>query len=170
MVNVGSISSMANMLLGQVGVAHRFCVVIDDSRYDIGDWEKASGLSVTWEPCVYRAGDMGNDYQLYPGLTKYENIKLTRAACGDSQVVQKWLADTAKKAKPLTGAIALVDWLGFPTIQWQLKEFFPIRWSIVDFDAGGGKIASETLELAHTGFLDDSVVQPSTGGRSLTGW
>jgi phage tail-like protein len=169
-VRVGAVTSAVNSIFGQVGLAHRFCVVVDHSQFALGDWEKASGLSVSWESCTHRVGDMGNDFLMYPGLTKYENIKLTRAACGDSQTVQDWLAETAKSPQPLTGAIALVDWLGMPIVQWKLKEFIPVGWSIVDFDTGGGTVARETLQLAHTGFLQDDVAQPSAGGRSLAGW
>jgi hypothetical protein len=41
-------------------------------------------------------------------------------------------------------------------VVWQLNEFFPIAWSISDFDAEQGKPAIETLELVHGGFLFDA--------------
>jgi phage tail-like protein len=150
------VSSALGNVLAPVSMAHHFLVAIDDPTYDLGTWSKVSGLSVSWARCEYRAVDPGNQLWVLPGNSKYENIKLSRAACPDSQIVQQWLAQTTTNPAPLSGAIMLVDWAGIPVVQWTLTQFFPIGWSIVDFDAETGKPAIETLELAHTGFLDDS--------------
>ncbi|HEX3707939.1 MAG TPA: phage tail protein [Mycobacteriales bacterium] len=146
-----------NAALGLNGMSHKFVVRIDNASYDLGTWTKASGLSVNWDVCQYRAGDHGNAVWIYPGMSKYETIKLTRQACIDSVVVQKWLTTTSKSPQPLTGAIALVNWMGLTIVTWELKQFFPVGWSIAEFDAGTGKAITETLQLAHTGFLDDEV-------------
>lgn len=140
---------------GVVSMNHRFAVAIDPSKYDLGSWASASGLSVRWNLAEYRSGDQGNSYWIYPGRTKYENIKLRRAACSDSATVQKWLQSTSRSAKPFCGSVQLIDWLGFPVVEWRLAEFFPVGWSITEFDASAAKPALETLELAHTGFLSD---------------
>lgn len=140
---------------GVVSMNHRFAVAIDPSRYDLGSWASASGLSVRWNVAEFKVGDRPNYTWILPGTTKYENIKLRRAACSDSATVQAWLKDTSRSAAPLCGSIQLIDWLGFPVVEWQLKEFFPVSWSIAEFDAAAAKPALETLELAHTGFLAD---------------
>ncbi|MER6462020.1 phage tail protein [Streptomyces sp. NPDC001288] len=154
---------------GSVSVARRFRVAIDESTYDLGTWANASGLSVTWDTCEYRTGDKWNHPLIYPGIPRYQRIKLSRAACHDSQTVQQWLRDTARRNKPLTGAVALVDWLGQATVTWELREFFPAGWGISEFNAAGGHVAMETLELAHTGFLDDQFApDAATGGSAGT--
>jgi phage tail-like protein len=149
-----------------LGLAHQFVVSIDNSSYNFGSWSKATGLSVTWDVCEYRTGDAGNAVQVYPGMTKYQRIKLSRAACIDSAVVQTWLKSTSLNCQPLSGAIYMVAKpmaiLGMepsiPIVTWLLREFFPVGWSITDFEAGSsGNVAIETLELVHTGFLDDQV-------------
>jgi phage tail-like protein len=147
--------------ISQVRMTHQFVVVIDHPAYDLGTWSKVSGLSVSWAPCEYRAGDAGNQVWILPGNTKYEKIKLSRAACSDSQIVQAWLAQTSKNPAPLSGTIVLIDFLETPVVYWRLSQFFPIGWSIVEFDAAQGRPAIETLELAHTGFLDDDFSLPS---------
>lgn len=137
-------------------LAHHFVVTIDKTEYDLGSWASASGLSVTWAPCEYRAGDAGNALWIHPGNTKYDTIKLSRAACADSAKVQRWLAGTSRGEQQLSGAVQLVDWQGDPLVTWTLKQFFPIGWSIAEFAANGqSRVAMETLQLAHTGFLDD---------------
>ncbi|HEX3786617.1 MAG TPA: phage tail protein [Pseudonocardiaceae bacterium] len=144
-------------LTGAVSMNHRFVVVIDRSTYDLGSWSGASGLSVSWSTCEYRSGDQGNDVWIFPGTTKYQNIKLQRAACSDSAIVQSWLCATSRTPQPLSGTVQLIDWLGFSVVEWRLTEFFPVGWSITEFDASTGRPVIETLELAHTGFLADAL-------------
>jgi phage tail-like protein len=150
-----------------LGLAHHFIVSIDNSSYNFGSWSRATGLSVTWDVCEYRTGDAGNAVQVFPGATKYQRIKLSRAACFDSAVVQQWLTSTSLNCTPLSGAIYMVSQAipspiaalptpGLPIVTWLLREFFPVGWSITDFEASAsGTVAIETLELVHTGFLDD---------------
>lgn len=147
-------------LFNEVGMSHRFVVAIDRGEYDLGSWSKVSGLNVTWSVCTYRPGDT-NDVWISPGQTRYPNIRLTRAACTDSQIVQRWLCETSRHHKPLSGSVKMLDWMMLTVVEWKLKHFFPVGWSIADFDATGARPAVETLDLAHTGFLDD---EQSYGG------
>jgi phage tail-like protein len=139
-----------------ISLAHHFVVVIDKSEYDLGNWSAAGGLTVSWARCDYRAGDTGNELWTFPGSTQYTPIKLTRGVSADSATVQRWLASTSRQVQPLSGAIQMVGWQGNPIITWVLKQFFPTSWRIADLEAtGGSRVAFETLELAHTGFLND---------------
>ena len=139
----------------QVGMTHHFVVVIDNPAVNLGTWSKVQGLSVSWNRCEYRSGDMGNQFWSLPGTTKYETVKLSRAACASSQTVQQWLAATSLSPTPLSGTIMLMDSGGLAVVQWPLNQFFPVAWSITDFDADQGRPAIETLELVHAGFLYD---------------
>lgn len=147
----GSIDSLT------IGMSHHFAVLIDNVQYHFGDWSRAAGLSVSWQQIEHRTGDSGNDVEIFPGTTKYEPITLSRAAGPYSRVVQFWLAQTSKKPQPQSGTIQLVNFLGMAIVQWRLSAFFPIAWSVEQFDAAGAKPAVETLKLAHTGFLDDAL-------------
>jgi phage tail-like protein len=149
-------------LVGPLGMSHRYTVEIDNAKYSFGYWAKVSGLSVTWERCELRTGDKPNAPIIFPGSTKYEPITLGRAACAQSKAVQEWLVDTSRNPQPLSGRISLVDSMGQLLVSWQLSEFFPIEWSIDAFDAMAGKPVMETLRLAHTGFLPDQILLPST--------
>jgi len=152
-----SLTSMLDAL--PVGMTHHFSVVVDNPLFNLGTWSRVSGLQVAWNICEYRVGDQGNQSWVIPGNTKYANIKLSRAACLDSQIVQMWLAQVSTNPTPLSGAISLVAMGGFlPLVTWPLNEFFPVAWSITDFDADQGKAAIETLEITHGGFLFDSLL------------
>lgn len=151
-----AVSSAVQTMSGEVGMTHRFIVSIDSGRYDLGSWSRVSGLTVSWSVASYRPGD-NNDTWICPGPKRYPNIKLSRAACADSQVVQTWLRETTRNHTPLTGSIKMLDWMAMTIVEWKLKHFFPVGWSIADFDATGARPAVETLEIAHTGFLDDDM-------------
>jgi phage tail-like protein len=153
-----SLDSMLGTIASDtVGMAHRFLVILDNPAYNLGFWQKASGLSVKWETCQYRTGDAGNEYWVYPGVTKYENIKLQRAVSIASNTVQAWLSATSTNPMPMTGSIQLVDQIGVPIMQWTLNQCFPVGWQIGEFNAADAKVVMETLELAHTGFLADQI-------------
>jgi phage tail-like protein len=151
-----SLSSLAAGAFNLRGDSSKFLVVFDDSDYDLGAWSKASGLSVSWDSLEYRSGD-SNDVWAVPGQPKYSKVSLSRATCPDTGFVQEWLAETRKKPKVFSGSIKLMTWIGLPLCEWTLKEFFPVGWKIADLDSKAATIVMETLEIAHTGFLDDDV-------------
>ena len=139
-----------------MGLAMRFKVTIDNTPYDLGSWSKASGLEVTWDLCEHRAGDGGNDRFYYPGLTKYVNVKLERGVEKDGTTkVREWLNSNSFKSKPHTGKVQLLDAHGDEVTSWRLEHVIPVKWSIIPFESTSQKVAVETLELAHMGFLDD---------------
>ncbi|MEU4134391.1 phage tail protein [Streptomyces wuyuanensis] len=152
---VGGLAKSVDAFYGSVNMVNNFTVAIDRCRYELGEWAGASGLTVSWQVAEYRSGDNWNHPWVFPGVPQYQRIRLSRAACSDSQVVQEWLSETALRNEPLTGAISLVNWLGQRTVTWELKEFFPAAWGISEFNSAQGGVAMETLELIHTGFLDD---------------
>lgn len=138
-----------------LALANRFQVVLDDGKMDLGSWHQVQGLEVTWKLAEYRAGDGGNDRWFFPGFTEYPALKLTRAACDDSTKVQSWLSSNSFSSKPSTGAVTLMDPSNKPVISWSFRAIVPMKWSIVGFEAGTSKVALETLELQHNGFLND---------------
>jgi phage tail-like protein len=148
----GVLNKGAEFLFGEVGMSHRFTFAVDKATYDLGTWSKVSGLTVSWETCHYQAGNSTTVW-VGPGVPKYSNIRLSRAACSDSETVQEWLKDTLKTGKPLSGAVMMLDWVGTTIVEWKLDSFFPCAWTITEFDANSAKPAVETLDIAHTGFI-----------------
>ena len=141
---------------GQVGLVTRFSVTIDDKAFDLGSFSKVSGLDVTWDVAEYRAGDAKNERWYYPGITKYSTVKLERAAEKDgTPKVRKWLESNSFKTKIQSGKVELHDAKGDPVTHWTLRHVIPVKWSIVAFDATQSKVATEVLELAHMGFLEN---------------
>ncbi len=140
-----------------VGMAMRFAVTIDEGKYDLKSWSKAAGLEVGWDLVEYRAGDNRNDRWYYPGLTKYPTIKLERAATIDgTEAVKEWLNSNSFAHKPQSGSVVLHDAHVDPVSKWDLRHVIPVKWSVSGFEATSSKVALETLELAHLGFLDEA--------------
>ena len=138
-----------------LGMSMRFVVTVD-ALTDLGNWSKASGLEVSWDLVEYRAGDAGNDRWIFPGITKYPTVKLERAAeKASSAKVQAYLNSNSFKYKEQTAKIVLQDASGVEVLSWTLQRAMPVKWSVAPFDGSGNKVALETLELAHTGFLTE---------------
>jgi phage tail-like protein len=162
-----SIASLAAGLFNMRGDSSKFIVVFDNSTYDLGAWSKAGGLNVNWDMVEYRTG-ANNNIWVAPGVTKYSKITLTRATCPDSATVQEWLATVAKDPKPFSGSIKLLSWLGIPLVEWSFDWLYPTGWKINDFETKAATVVLETLELAHTGFLDDSYKLGESAGASAS--
>lgn len=138
-----------------LGMTMRFRVTIDG--HDLAGWSRATGLEVSWDVVEYRAGDNDNERWIFPGLTKYPNVKLERAADKDNSAkVRTWLQSNSFRHEPKSAKIELLDAGLQPVADWSLNNVMPVKWSIVPFDASGNKVAVETLELAHTGFLEET--------------
>lgn len=147
---------------GMLGMAHRFQVKVPG--YDLGNWSKASGLKVNWAPVEHRPGDVVNGVWWYPGTTKYETIKLARAADSKySKATWNWLKEVSSNHTPQSGIITLYDPHGQSVFDWELDSIFPLSWGIDGFDAGSSKVALETLELQHNGFLIDEMKLSGSG-------
>jgi phage tail-like protein len=144
----------------KIGLANRFHVTIDPGSYDLGSWQKAEGLDVTWDMPEYRAGDAGNARWFFPANTKYTTVKLVRAACDDSAAVQTWLKTNSfgyDKSRCLV-TVKLFDSTGTHMVcEWELRNATPKKWSITSMDAGASQISVETLEFDHEGFLADEM-------------
>ena len=140
-----------------IGLANRFYVKFETSDHDLGTWASVTGLEVKWEECEYRSGESGNQTWIFPGRNVYTNVKLTRAACEDTNKTKKWLTDTSFNYQGDILTIQLFDAGMKPVVEWTVTDVLPVKWSISGFEASGSKVATETLEFSHQGFLDDAV-------------
>jgi phage tail-like protein len=136
-----------------VGPNNRFVVTIDGFR--LGGWAKCDGLSVTFDLLAYKP--LGhNDYlPVLPNRVVYPNITLTRAITKESApTVMQWLSKMAGSGAGATAEITLMDAHNDKLASWSLKGVYPVKWKGPTMDASAHAIATETLELAHEGFLD----------------
>lgn len=135
----------------------RFRVVLD-SGLNLGNWSKCDGLSVEFDIFEYKEGGENSFIHRIPGRAKYQNLKLTRPVNHDSGKVATWIARMKhagmnKEVKRDTAAVSALDPQGNPIATWNLEGVYPVRWNGPTLDISNNQVATETLELAHNGFL-----------------
>ncbi len=131
----------------------RFTVTID-GHSSLGNWTKCEGLTVEYQVHEYSEGGLNEFVHRLPGRAKYQNIKLTRPVDATSAAVASWVASVEAAGKRATAQIAVLDPEGTRVAAWDLMDVFPVRWSGPNLDIDTAKVATETLELAHNGFLE----------------
>jgi phage tail-like protein len=143
----------------KLALANRFKVkVIAPNAIDLGSWQKISGLDVTFDVVEYRAGDSWNSRWYAPGMSKYSLVTLERTLSADTEKVKKWVSDTAKGATPPGQmVITLQDAAGEDVYEWEMRSAMVAKWSFSGLDATASKLAMETLQVVHLGFLDDDM-------------
>jgi phage tail-like protein len=98
-------------------------------------------------------GNNGFVWQL-PSRIKYSNIKLSRPVTKDSSKITMWIAGMAAGIRRKTATIEARTLEGTVIAHWSLVDVVPVRWTGPQLSADSPKVATETLELAHHGFLD----------------
>lgn len=170
----GGVPGIGGLLSDSVfpyGLAMRFKVIVNG--LDLGHWSACKGLKV--ELKVTRVAEGGNYWfeRLLPDRITYPTITLERAVHPqDSQTLQGWLRQVAAgwvndpgAAGPTqfgeTAQIILFGAAGQYVMDWKLEGVYPVSWSGPSLSATDNKVAIETLELAHQGFLTSDPAVPA---------
>jgi len=134
-------------------VAVAFKVTIDGQN--LGWFTQCDGLGceVTLEPRE-EGGNLGFVHQL-PSRVKFSNVKLMRIVNQqDADRVPRWISGLAAQGvKRTTGLIMATTADGRQIASWSLHGVIPVRWTGPSLGVDNNKAATETLELAHHGFL-----------------
>jgi len=133
-------------------LAIRFKLFLDGMN--IGLWNSLEGMGM--ETSVETREEGGNNLFVhqFPGRLKFTNIKLTRPINADSAKVASWFTGMATKVTRTTGQIVAVDSEGKEIAQWGFLDMVPVRWTGPSFNIEQLKMATESLELAHHGFIE----------------
>ena len=132
-----------------------FTVRIDDDELGWFNTCEGLGLEVVLEQRE-EGGNNGFVWQL-PTRIKYGNVKLSRPVGRDSAKLTAWLASFATGVARHTATITARTNDGEIVASWSLDGVIPVRWSGPQLNLDSPKIATETLELAHHGFLPPKV-------------
>jgi phage tail-like protein len=129
------------------------CFKVKIDEHDLGAFTGCDGLGC--EVVMEQREEGGNNafvHQL-PSRIKYSNVKLTRAVNADTQKIATWFASIAGGVKRTTAHIAAMTVEGKEVWHWNLQGVVPVRWQGPSMSVDSAKVATETLELAHHGFL-----------------
>ena len=140
---------------GYPAVASRFSLEID-SGLTIAGWTKVEGLGAEVVMETREEGGTNDFVHQLPTRVKYPNIKLTRPVDEDSAEILKWISEFRTGfAVGQTCEIQAQGEDGEKMISWKIRGIIPVRWTGPQLDANTSNIATETLEIAHHGFLGD---------------
>ena len=121
----------------------------------LGNFVSCEGLGC--ELVVEQREEGGNNdfvWQL-PTRLKYSNIKLTRPVGKDTSKLTAWFASLAGGIERRTATISAMTTDGRTVATWSLAGVLPVRWTGPSLNLDSPKVATETLEIAHHGFLPE---------------
>jgi phage tail-like protein len=136
----------------ETALSLRFTVNIDGYG-SLGSWSKCEGLGVEYEVFDYHEGGWNDHVHRLPGRRIYPNVKLTRPLDKDSQSIVRWVSGMVNQVDRQNAEITVMDANGEVVCRWNLTGVCPVKWSGPSLDTSGNQVASESLELAHHGFL-----------------
>ena len=115
----------------------------------IGSFKECTGLSAEYEVMEYQPCGYPSPIKLR-GAIKYPNIVLKRGVTSEDALI-KWFfqAQVPSQRPDLTISLIGPD---TSTIQtWVFNAAFPLKWQGPSLNAGSSNIATETLEVSHSG-------------------
>jgi phage tail-like protein len=128
-----------------------FSVTIDND--DLGYFISCEGLGV--EVVLEQREEGGFNSQVWqlPTRLKYPNIKLSRPLGPDTAKITRWFASMTTGVRRSTATIVAMSAENRPVATWNLSGVVPVRWTGPSLNVESPKVATETIEIAHHGFL-----------------
>jgi phage tail-like protein len=132
-------------------VSVAFVVKIDDAK--IGTFTSCEGLGC--EVVMEAREEGGNNAYVWqlPSRMKYTNIKLTRPLGADTAKVAAWVSSVAQGYERRTAVIQAMRADGKVIAEWSIVDVLPVRWTGPSLNPDQPKVLTETLEIAHHGFM-----------------
>ena len=129
------------------------CFAVRIDGVDLGAFTGCEGLAC--EVTVEQREEGGNNGYVHqlPGRLRYSNVRLTRPVNADTTRVAAWFAAMAHEVRRTTAVIAALRADGSTVASWSLGGVMPVRWEGPTLRADLPRVALETLEIAHHGFL-----------------
>ncbi|HEY8202375.1 MAG TPA: phage tail protein [Actinomycetota bacterium] len=136
-----------------VGVYFQLKIDYLGDGYDLGIFISCEGLSLEVQTEDREEGGNNNFVWKLPVRLKYSNVKFTRPIGAGSAKIAKWFADMGTNVERTTAEITALTTEGKPLVTWKLNGVIPVKWQGPSFSAESAKVATETLEIAHHGFM-----------------
>jgi phage tail-like protein len=130
----------------------RFKVQIDDVELGLFTSCEGLGCQVVLEQ-RQEGGNNGYVWQL-PSRITYSTVKLTRPLTKDTEKVARWIAGLANGVRRTTAQITAMTTDGTTVARWGLLDVVPVRWNGPNVTSNTSGVLTETIEIAHHGFLD----------------
>lgn len=124
-----------------------------------GGFAECSGLEVTQSEEKLKEGGRNGTELRFPTRLSWSNLVLKRGVSRISQSGWDWLYGFGDgRVKRMDGIIMLLDAQHRPHNIWTFKRAFPVKFTGPTLNATGHDVAVETLELAHEGLWQLSLL------------
>jgi len=130
--------------------ALRFLVKADDCT--IGRFAHCHGLAAEYEVEEYAEGGQNAFVHKLRGRMRYPNLTLSRGITHETGLMD-WFLKTTKAGERGNISVSLLGPDGKPVRRWGFEGAFPVRWEGPVLNARSHTAATETLEIAHRGFV-----------------
>lgn len=140
--------------LQDVDTAVSVCFVVKIDDASIGTFTSCDGLGA--EVVMETREEGGNNAYVWqlPSRIKFSNIKLSRPLGADTAKVAAWVTSVAQGYERKTAVIQAMRADGKVVAEWSVIDVVPVRWTGPSLSSDQPKVLTETLEIAHHGFLD----------------
>jgi phage tail-like protein len=117
---------------------------------DLGTFQNCNGLSMEFD--VFEWAEGGNNEFIHhlPGRVRYPYLQLS-AGMTDDKALQEWFWKTREQAELKEVTVELKTQDGNTARSWSFTDAFPVRWSGPAIAAHGSALATESLDIAHSG-------------------
>lgn len=125
-----------------------------------GGFSECDGLKALHEIESRHEGGLNNTEHRFPTRITWPNLVLTRGVSRISQSGWDWLYGFGDgKVRRMDGIVVLLDDHHLPHNVWKFKRGFPVRFDGPKLKATGNEVAVETLEIAHEGLWQLSILK-----------
>ena len=129
--------------------------VVSIQGVEIGFFAECTGLQIDMDVLEYPEGGQNGFVHKLRGRLKYPNLVLKRGITHEDALL-RWLLDCQTRTLRRDGHVAIQGPDAQPVRRWKIREAFPVRWQGPTLNAGSSSVATETLEIAHHGFLPEN--------------
>ena len=139
--------------MADIDPAVSVCFSVTIGSKELGTFISCEGLGV--EVVLEQREEGGFNSQVWqlPTRLKYTNIKLSRPLGPDTKKIAEWFASMTTGVKRRTATIVARNAMNEEVSTWNLSGVVPVRWTGPILNVESPKIATETIEIAHHGFL-----------------
>lgn len=129
------------------------CFSVTIGNKELGTFISCEGLGV--EVVIEQREEGGFNGQVWqlPTRLKYTNVKLSRPLGPDTKKIAEWFASMTTGVKRRTATIVARNAMNEAVATWNLSGVVPVRWTGPSLNVESPKVATETIEIAHHGFL-----------------
>lgn len=116
----------------------------------IGMFTECTGVSAEFELMEYKEGGENGFVHKLRGPMKYPNLVLKRGVTHEDALL-KWFFQTQETSERPSVEVSLLGPGAQKVRSWVFEGAFPVKWQGPNLNAGSNAVATETLEVAHTG-------------------